>query len=231
MFRFKQFTIHQDRCAMKVGTDGVLLGAWAMLEQAERILDIGTGLGLIALMAAQRNPSAQIDAIEIEPQAYMQAQENVSASPWPGRIRLHRVALQEFEAPYPFDCIVCNPPFFVNSTKTPDENRTLARHSDTLPHTELAGHAARLLAPGGNFCVILPVNEANEFIRYAQGSQLYPTRVTRILPTPEKTPKRKLIQFTKWQKPCNENDLIIELSRHQYSEEYIRLTRSFYLSM
>lgn len=231
MFQFKQFTIHQDRTPMKVGTDGVLLGAWAELEYAEHILDIGTGTGLIALMSAQRNSSARIDAIEIEPDACLQARENVSASRWADRIEVVQSALQDFKPAKTYDSIVCNPPFFINSTPTPDSGRTLARHCSSLPHTELIVHVARLLSPGGTFSVILPVNEAKELIAYAQLHQLYPRRITRVHPTPTKAPKRYLIQFSTDPAAIIEDELVIELSRHQYSKEYIGLTRDFYLSM
>lgn len=231
MFQFKQFTIRQDRTPMKVGTDGVLLGAWAELEYAENILDIGTGTGLIALMSAQRNSSARINAIEIEPDACQQARENVSASRWADRIEVIQSALQDFKPEKAYDSIVCNPPFFINSTLTPDNGRTLARHCDSLPHTDLIIHVVRLLAPGGTFSVILPVCEAKELITYAQLHQLYPHHITRVHPTPTKPPKRYLIQFSTDQSNTIEDDLVIELSRHQYSKEYIELTRDFYLLM
>ncbi|MDE6452143.1 MAG: methyltransferase [Odoribacter sp.] len=231
MFQFKKFAIQQDRTPMKVGTDGVLLGSWAELEHATRILDIGTGTGLIALMAAQRNPNALIDALEIEPNACKQARENISASPWPQRITVISQAVQTYTPSDSYDCILCNPPFFRQSTKTPDQGRTLARHDDTLPHPVLVKHASRLLSPQGTFCVILPINEALEMIRLAQQYRLFPQYITRVLPNPEKPPKRYLIQFTFTATTPRTDDLVIELSRHQYSPEYIRLTREFYLNM
>lgn len=231
MFRFKQFTIHQDRTPMKVGTDGVLLGAWADSEHAHRILDIGTGTGLIALMSAQRNPSAHIDAIEIEPGACQQARENILASPWAQRIEFIPTALQNFSPGKHYDHIVCNPPFFIGSTKTPSAGRTLARHCDSLPHTELISHTARLLAPEGNFCLILPPQEARQAISEARFHHLYPSRITRVLPNPGKAPKRLLVRFSFADLPPSEDELVLELSRHVYSEAYIRLTHTFYLYM
>lgn len=216
---------------MKVGTDGVLLGSWAGLEHARRILDIGTGTGLIALMAAQRNPDALIDALEIEPHACEQARENISASPWPQRVTVIHEAVQTYFPPDTYDCILCNPPFFRQSTKTPEQGRTLARHDDSLPHPVLAEHAGRLLSPQGVFCVILPVNEALEMIRHAQQYRLFPERVTRVRPNPDKPPKRYLIEFTFTATVPRTDDLVIEFSRHRYSPEYIRLTRDFYLKM
>lgn len=231
MFQFKQFAIQQDRTPMKVGTDGVLLGAWAELEHGTRILDIGTGTGLIALMAAQRNPSALIDALEIEPNACEQARENMLESPWAERITVVPTALQDYVSPPIYDCILCNPPFFNSSTKTPDQGRTLARHDDTLPHPVLIEHANRLLAPQGVFCLILPVKEGTEAILHARQHRLFPQRITQVLPNPGKPPKRLLIQFARHETETRTDELVIEFSRHQYTPEYIRLTRDFYLNM
>lgn len=229
IFQFKQFAIRQDRTPMKVGTDGVLLGAWANLENADSVLDIGTGTGLIALMAAQRNSSARIDALEIEPDAYRQACENIGNSPWPQRINVIQTALQDYDPGLLYDSIVCNPPFFTDSTKAPDKGRSLARHCDTLPHTELVENIARLLKPDGNFCVILPVGEALDLMAYAFPFQLYPERITQVIPNPGKPPKRYLIKFISTPVSTCKDEIIVELSRHEYSEEYQKLTRDFYL--
>ncbi|MEG2277250.1 MAG: methyltransferase [Odoribacter sp.] len=229
MFQFKQFTIQQDRTPMKVGTDGVLLGAWADLEKADRLLDVGTGTGLIALMSAQRNPTVVVDALEIESNACRQAQENIQESEWAQRIQVIPVALQAYFPAYQYDCIVCNPPFFINSTKPPDNGRTLARHCDTLSHQELVEHAARLLKPTGCFCVILPPSEADQMIRLANKYELFPEHITYVLPNPDKSPKRYLIKFVFGSVSTLKDELVVELNRHQYSEEYIRLTRAFYL--
>lgn len=232
MFHFKQFTIQQDRTPMKVGTDGVLLGAWAEVDKAGHLLDIGTGTGLIALMAAQRNPTARIDAIEIEPAACGQARENILATPWHSRIQLVQTALQDYFPTIQYDCIVCNPPFFNHSTPTPDKGRTLARHSDSLPHPELIRHVARLLKKDGQFSVILPVPEGLDMIRNAIAYQLHPVHLTEVLPNPGKSPKRYLIAFRfNPTTPLIKDQLVIEFSRHQYSPEYIRLTKAFYLKI
>ena len=150
MFRFKQFTIHQDACAMKVGTDGVLLGVLADVTAATHLLDIGTGTGLVALMLAQRNPSMSIDAIEIDSKAAKQAAENVAQSPWP-QIRVHCAALQTYTANQPYNLIVSNPPYFVNSLKAPKAARTTARHTDSLSFNELVEGVDRLLSPAGHW--------------------------------------------------------------------------------
>ncbi|MDE7074285.1 MAG: methyltransferase [Odoribacter sp.] len=231
MFRFKQFTIRQDHTPMKVGTDGVLLGAWAACEEAGNILDIGTGTGLIALMAAQRNPRAQIHALEIDPGAVAQAGDNIAASPWAERIRLHPLPLQEYAPGCRFDCIICNPPFFAGSTLPPETGRSIARHTDSLPHGELVTHAARLLADEGNLCVILPPAEAVRFAELAATQGLHPRRVTHVLPNPGKAPKRHLVELTTRRQACSESELIVEYSRHHYSPEYIKLTRNFYLNL
>lgn len=231
MFRFKQFTIQQDNTPMKVGTDGVLLGSWADIEEAKTILDIGTGTGLIALMSAQRNPLAQIDALEIEPHACQQAHENIIASPWAKRINIFPVALQNYHPKFLYDSIICNPPFFINSTKAPKKGRSIARHNDTLPHRELIENVSQLLKPQGNFCVILPVAETQALIRYAEEYQLYPAYITRVIPTPGKPTKRILIKFTFSRSNIQEDELILEFSRHHYSKEYIELTKAFYLQM
>lgn len=231
MFRFKQFTVHQDRTAMKVGTDGVLLGAWAEPEKARSILDIGTGTGLLALMAAQRNREAAIDAIEIEPEAASQARENADRSPWAGRIRIYPVSLFDFFPSRSYDCILCNPPFFNRSTKTPDAGRTLARHTDSLSHPALLEAAGRLLSADGSFYIILPPEEATVFIHLAENYRLYLLRLTRVLPNPGKPPKRYLMKFTFTKKAVQTDELTIELSRHEYTPEYIRLTQDFYLNL
>lgn len=213
---------------MKVGTDGVLLGAWSEVENAGKILDIGTGTGLIALMAAQRNPLAEIDALEIEENACKQAEENVSASPWATRIKIIPIALQNYNPGILYDSIICNPPFFNKSTKAPDPGRTLARHNETLPPHQLLANTARLLASGGYFCVILPTAEALALIAESPRYQLYPAHITEVVPTPGKPTKRVLIKFCTTPVPVQEDKLTLELSRHQYSHEYIQLTKEFH---
>lgn len=158
------------------------------MKEAASILDIGTGTGLIALMAAQRNAQARIDALEIEPAACREAAYNIRISPWAERIRLYPQALQAFFPAIGYDCILCNPPFFVHSTPAPDNGRSLARHTGTLPHTELIVHAERLLTPHGKFQVILPVEEACQLIAYARRYHLFPRKITRVHPNPAKPP-------------------------------------------
>ena len=176
---------------MKVGTDGVLLGALADVTAATHLLDIGTGTGLVALMLAQRNPSMSIDAIEIDSKAAKQAAENVAQSPWP-QIRVHCTALQTYTANQPYNLIVSNPPYFVNSLKAPKAERTTARHTDSLSFNELVAGVDRLLSPSGKFWVILPADEQTNFCQLAQEKGLYPYRLIHVHPRAEKPAKRTL---------------------------------------
>ena len=223
--------IRQDKCAMKVGTDGVLLGAWADLTAACRLLDIGTGTGLIAIMAAQRNPDLQIDAVEIDPVACEQAKANVQDSPWKERIRLFQGRVQDFKPTDLYDIITCNPPFFINSTKNPGLSRTLARHCETLSHEDILNVAEELLSPEGKLCVILPIPEAEHFITLAQSRKWFVNKSTTIHPTPNKPPKRKLLEISKKQENTENKTIILEIERHVYHETYAQLTKDFYLKL
>ena len=230
-FAFKQFTVRHDRCAMKVGTDGVLLGAWTDLSHSRRILDIGTGTGLIALMLAQRCMDARITAIDLDSAAVEQAQENIQASPWKDRIE----ALQQDICTYPpngtFDTIVSNPPYFIDSLKCPDGQRSTARHTDTLDADRLIGKVSELLTSDGRFSIILPAEQTEDLIRVAGEKGLHPSRQTWVITRPGLSPKRILMEFRKIPVTLQPNELVIELERHVYSEEYIALTQEFYLKM
>lgn len=241
MFQFKQFTIHQDRTAMKVGTDGVLLGAWAPIDSTtNRLLDIGTGTGLIALMLAQRilkennNCLLKIDAIDIDSSSIEQAAENINNSPFAKYINTYFTSLQNYSPTDKYNAIVCNPPYFVASLKCPDASRTQARHTDTLSFDELLKHSARLLYDEGSLSVILPVNEGNKLIELASEHGFKLKELVYVHPTPTSEPKRLLIHLIKTNEQQVENKhsvLTIELARHQYTPEYIELTREFYLKM
>lgn len=232
-FSFKQFTIYHDLCAMKVGIDGVLLGAWADVESADNILDIGTGTGLIALMLAQRSKST-IAAIDIEHSAILQAKTNVGNSPWSDRVNLQEISLQEFArtSNLSFDLIVSNPPYFVNSLKTPIESRTAARHADLLTHAELIDDSMKLLSETGRVCLILPFKEGLQCIEYSKTKGLYCTKKVTVYPKPNIPAKRLLIEFSRIQSEKLETELTIESEhRHHYSPEFSLLAQDFYLKL
>ena len=217
---------------MKVGTDGVLLGAWANCENAKNILDIGTGTGLIALMLAQRS-KANIDALEIDEEASRQAVENVGNSLWRERIKIINESFQIFSkaAHKKYDLIVSNPPYFQNSLFAPDENRTNARHNSNLEFDDIIIGTVKLLNENGTLSLILPYIEGTMFILNAAEKGLYCIRQTKVLPKPNREPKRLLLEFMKIKKPLVEQEIIIELNkRHEYSEAYKNLTKDFYLA-
>lgn len=215
---------------MKVGTDGVLLGAWMPIRVADRrLLDIGTGTGLIALMAAQRSPKSRITAIELDEAAAEQAQENVAHSPWGERIEVHNTPLQAYHAEEPFDLIFSNPPYFEDALPALDQQRTYARHTTTLPFKELLQGALRLLAPEGRFALILPTEQADRFVRLA-ALDLWLERRCDVATTPSRPPRRSLLLFSKVKPERVERErLVIQHSPEAYTEEYIRLLKEFYL--
>lgn len=218
---------------MKVGIDGVLLGAWAEIDNAGSILDIGSGSGLITLMLAQRS-DAQILAIDIDADAILQTDDNVSKSPWSHRISTKEISLQLFvnETTERFDLIVSNPPYFVNSTKTPIVGRTTARHTSSLSHEELIDNAKLLLKPTGRICLILPVNEGLQCVDYALKVGLFCTKQVTVYPKPEAAAKRVLLEFSLQYSPKIESELTIENNeRHQYSPEFSALAKDFYLKL
>ena len=232
-FTFKQFHIDHSRCAMKVGTDGTLLGAWATLPpHAKKILDIGTGSGLIAIMAAQRHPIAKITAIDIDKDCVMQATENAVASPWAERIEVIETPLQEYSPEEKFDVIISNPPYFADSMHSPDKQRTTARHTASLSFKELTDGVLRLLADDGLFAVILPTAES-ELLLSASRGRLFTWRRCEVWSTPESGARRIMLEL-KREPPkdlAQKEKIIIEQGgRHIYSEEYKALTADFYLN-
>ncbi|MDR1200109.1 MAG: methyltransferase [Tannerellaceae bacterium] len=232
-FQFKQFNIQQDKCAMKVGTDGVLLGAWVSTESCHTLLDIGTGTGLIALMLAQRS-QAKIDAIDIDEDAIEQASENISSSMFANRIQVYHTPFEEYvtKVYYKYDLVVSNPPYFADSLKSPDTKKNLARHTDTLPLSLLLSRSKSLLAPDGRIALILPYQRGNELMEIILKNKLNIVRKTEVIPLPNASPKRLLIELsTNLSAPCLSDTLVIEESRHQYTADYIKLTKDFYLKM
>lgn len=233
-FQFKQFTVFHDLCAMKVGIDGVLLGSWVNAENAERILDLGTGSGLIALMLAQRNKNALIDAIDIEKTAVQQAEINVQKSPWKNRISIRNISLQSFvhEVEEKYDLIVSNPPFFVNSLKNPIQERTNARHTDSLTHEELISFSKKILSQNGKLCIILPVNEGKVCKIFAEKSGLFCSKMVSVFSKPNTEAKRLLLEFGFENKETEISELTIETEiRHQYTREFTELAKDFYLKL
>lgn len=231
-FTFKQFHIDHSRCAMKVGTDGTLLGAWAALPTGNgSILDIGTGTGLIAIMAAQRSPKAVITAIDIDADCASQARENAAASPWGDRISIKECALQDFHPSATFDAIISNPPYFIDSLLSPDAARTTARHTSSLSFEDLVAGVLRLLAPEGHFSLILPPTEFAKFCSAARG-RLFLTRQCEVWSTPESGVKRIMAEFSAVppaEISSPERVVIEDKGPQGYSEGYKALTRDFYL--
>ena len=235
MFQFKQFSVEQDRCAMKIGTDGVLLGAWTPIpDNIFSVLDVGAGTGIIALMLAQRSTAEQIDALEIDEEAYEQAVENFENSPWRDRLFCFHAGLDEFveEPEDEYDLIISNPPFYTEDYKTENEQRDLARFADAMPFEDLVEAADLLLSENGIFSAIIPYKEEEKFIALAKDFDLFPIKITRVKGTPTSEIKRSLLAFSR---NISENfpvdELVIETSRHIYTEEYIALTKDFYLKM
>lgn len=260
-FRFKQFTVWHDKCAMKVGTDGVLLGAWCPIHNnfstlntsPYRLLDIGTGSGLIALMLAQRlsylyqthHPTYHIDAIDIDSDAVTQAKENFALSPWTKHLHAHQSALQEWKTQTTnsevlYDLIISNPPYFQQSLKNPNTQRATARHADTLKYSELILHATRLLKPCGTLAFVLPIEAEEEILGLSKEFGLYPTHITHVYSKPSKPAKRLLIALSSI---LRSNEAIahcpythpivktfyIESANSPRSEDYKTLTQDFYL--
>lgn len=231
-FQFKQFRIVQERSAMKVGMDGVLLGAWTNTSGTTRILDIGTGTGLIALMLAQKNALAKIDALEIDRDAFEEAVLNVQQSEWNDRIHVFCQSFQDFsvEPKKKYDLIVSNPPFFSNGIKAPSGTRAQARHSDALPLDELISGAKRLLDFPGRMSFILPIESFSELENQAKANNLFISRLCRVKPNPVKPDFRILVELTNEDVNIRKETLMIEFDKHHdYTPEYRGLTKDFYL--
>ena len=238
-FNFKQFHVNQDRCAMKIGTDGVLLGAWTpLINNPFNVLDIGAGTGILSLMLAQRSNAAPnnvgiIDAIEIDEDAYEQCVENFEASPWGDKLFCFHAGLDEFvdEPEDEYDLIISNPPFYTDDYKSDNTSRDLARFEDALPFEELIEAAALLLSDNGIFSVIIPFKEEERFVSMCKELDLFPLKITRVKGTPTSEIKRSLLAFCRIEQTALIDELVIEISRHNYTPEYIELTKEFYLKM
>ncbi len=235
MFKFKQFAVNQDRCAMKIGTDAVLLGAWCPIDNNPKsILDVGAGTGILALMLAQRTNADQIDALEIDEEAYEQCVENFENSPWADKLFCYHAALDEFvdDPEDEYDLIISNPPFYSEDFKTADEQRDLARFQDAMPFEDLIEAADLLLSENGTFAVVIPYKEEERFIDLCAEYELYAVKATRVKGS-HKTPiVRSLLAFRRYElSVLTADELVIEINRHEYTDDYINLTQDFYLKM
>ncbi len=219
---------------MKIGTDGVLLGAWTSIENTpETILDIGAGTGLLALMLAQRSMAHTIDSLEIDGDAYEQCVENFENSPWGDRLFCFHAGLDEFteEIEDRYDLIISNPPFYSEKVTSGNIARDNARQNQSLPFDELIGGVSLLLSPSGNFATIIPFKEEQRFMALAAQKGLYPQLITRVRGNPTSDIKRSLLQFSLAKNEVEEKELVIEVERHQYTDDYIALTKAFYLNI
>lgn len=263
-FHFKQFSIAQDRCAMKIGTDGVLLGAWtAITDFSNSILDVGTGTGVIAMMLAQRSDAQVIDAVELDDNAYEQATENFENSNWGDRLFCYHAHLYEFalEIDEQYDLIVCNPPFYEQSSlplegeNVPSKERQMARFEGAMPFELLVGAVVKLLSPEGRFNVIIPHDREEDFILLCSRANLYPTRLTRVKGMADLGIKRSMMEFRfdnisqeknttsemyvegddiRFRESVTQpiiDELVVEKSRHDYTQDYINLVKDFYLKL
>ncbi|MCL4157779.1 UNVERIFIED_CONTAM: hypothetical protein GTU68_034347 [Idotea baltica] len=233
-FKFKEFTINQDKCAMKIGTDGVLLGAWTSLKNnPNSILDIGTGTGIIALQLAQRSNAETIDALEIDDNAFEQSVQNFENSPWGDRLYCYHASLEEFteEIDDKYDLIVSNPPFYNDAFKSDDKSRNIARFTDSLPFADLLKSVAKLLSNDGVFTIIIPFKEEESFINLAKKQGLLLNKTCKVKGTTESKIKRSLLEFSFTSKEVITQNLVIETDRHQYTQDYIDLVKDFYLKM
>ena len=234
-FRFKQFEVQQDRCTMKVGTDGVLLGAWADVTGAGNILDIGTGTGVIAMMLAQRaDNNARIDAVDIEQNAAEQAAENVARCAWADRIHVHHQDIKKFArlSRTDYDLIVSNPPFFSGGVLSENQDRNSVRHTVKLAHGDLLMAVQKLLAKTGKFCVILPNIEGRRLRELSEQYHLHCTRTTEVYPKADKSVERLLLQFEREARAERTDRLVIQHdARNDWTEQYIELTGDYYLNM
>jgi tRNA1Val (adenine37-N6)-methyltransferase len=229
-FQFKQFCIQHNNAAMKIGTDGILLGAWADVSQSKNILDIGAGTGIIAIMQAQKNNQLNIEAIEIEKAACIDAQHNFNNCPWTKRLKLHHLSLSAFQPKKAYDTIISNPPFFENSLASKSVERNHARHNSSLHFNTIISFAVKNLSKNGSLSLILPVDQGLLCTINAEKSGLFIIRKCNVFPNSIKKQHRLLLEFSKTKKPLIESNLIIETNnRHEYTEDYKSLTRDFYI--
>jgi ribosomal protein L11 methyltransferase (prmA) len=221
MFHFKEFSIIQEVSSMKVGTDSVILGAWTPAYEPQRILDIGAGTGILSLMMAQRFPTASIHSIEIDPETAEECKQNITLSPWKERISVFQMDIRNFSASNSYDLILSNPPFFSEDTHSPNQKRSLARASHSLPFAQLLNCVNKFLSPQGNFSVVIPYKEETSFLQEATYYSLYPLQKLYLKGTPSSPIKRSFLLLSHQQvTQILIKLLIVEKERHQYTEEY-----------
>jgi tRNA1Val (adenine37-N6)-methyltransferase len=236
-FYFKEFTIDQDKTAMKVGTDAVLLGAWCSLKTCpDTILDVGSGTGLVSLMLAQRSDAETIDAVEIDPNAYEQSVSNFEKSDWSDRLFCYHCSYQDFseemkEEDEEYDLIISNPPFYNDNFETNDTSRNTARFTSALSFKELLESTSKILSDSGVFTIIIPFKEEVTFVSLAGKYKLFLNRVCRVRGTDNSEIKRSMLEFSFHLKELEETTIVIEKGRHEYTKEYVSLTKDFYLKM
>lgn len=233
-FEFKQFTIQQDSCAMKIGTDAVLLGAWSSFDKENgncRILDIGTGTGILAIMAAQKNPTATVDAVEIDHEAFLQAKENIGNSPWKDNIHIAECDVSDFFTTQKYDFIVSNPPYFEKSLKSPDVQRSVARHTDTLSFDKLASSIKRLLNDEGKAYIILPAEAEDSMCSAAINHNLYLSHKANIITKDGQKAKRVIIVLRHNTSTYTEENITVRNSDGSYTEQYVKMTADFYVKL
>lgn len=231
VFRFKKFDVRHSHSAMKVGTDGVLLGAWADVSNSNTILDIGAGTGLIALMLAQRTTNAQIHAVEIDADAYNEMSHNFQESPWNDRLQAFHTSIQSFSTSNTYDLIVSNPPYFKGGTKSHVAGRKSARHEDQLPQNELVDAASAHLTPNGRLCLILPYPEGLKMEELANKNGLYLNKVLSFCSKQDRPTERLLMEFSKIKSDRSSSQMIHYDSNGEWTEDYKLLTKDFYLKL
>ena len=236
-FKFKEFTVRQDKTAMQVGTDAVLLGSWCSVDgYPDSILDIGSGTGVISLMLAQRSDAITIDAVEVDESAYEQTVENFEQSDWGDRLYCYNATFQEFaneiaEEQESYDFIVSNPPFYTDEFETENNARNKARFTSSLSFEELINGIVSILSKKGKFAVIIPFKEETNFIKIAKEKKLYLNRSCHVQGNKSSEIKRSLLEFSFHSSEIQKEHLIIEIERHKYTAKYINLTKDFYLKM
>lgn len=229
VFRFKHFAVVNDRSAMKVGTDGVLLGAWCPVDRVHRVLDVGTGCGVIALMVAQRNPIAVINGIDIDLEAVEEAAHNFANSPWSDRLKAHDMDFNDMDDEHSYDLIVSNPPYFIDSLLPTDSKRTIARHTRTLTYRQLIEGAARLLTDDGTLALITPTDAEEQIVEAATFASLPVRHITRVIPVENGEPKRTMWELSRHECPYKEDTITIAHINGDFTQEYVALTGDFYL--